>query len=111
MALKYGLARKINVYNVTTQMGEEVLSTAGDYFQAQLWADKGLSGIPDEMKDVISTFAWAYFALKRNGKLNTYGLPDELTQEALFEMADNITVYIDQIEEGSLPLAEKPPKR
>lgn len=105
MALKYGLARKLNIYNIDTQEGGEIVSSSGDYFQAQLWRQKHLKDLDDDMAEIVFPFVWAYFALARNNELEKYGYPEELSKESLLEIANNTTVYIDQIKDGSLPLA------
>lgn len=103
--MKYGLTRKLNVYNLESQKGEEVIATAGDYLQSQLWCSKNINGVEDGIADLYQTFAWAWFALKRNGKLAEYGIGAEITQEALTEMASTVTVYMEAIPDDSLPLA------
>lgn len=103
--MKYGLTRKLNVYSIESQKGEEVIATAGDYLQAQLWCSKNINGLPDGMADLMQTFAWAWYAMKRNGKLADYGIAPELSQDALIDMASTITVYMESIPDDALPLA------
>lgn len=105
MALKYGLVRNLNIYDLATQKGGEVISTAGDYFQAQLWRDKNLKDMNDDLQEIVFPFVWAFYALKRNNDLETYDLPEKLTRDGLEDMANHMTVYIDQVKDGSLPLA------
>lgn len=108
--MKYGLTRKLNVYNIEKQIGEEVFATAGDYLQAQLWCSKNLEGLESGIEDLFQTYAWAWFALKRAGKLAEYGLADEITQDALTYMASTVTIYMEAIPDDSLPLAKQPGK-
>lgn len=103
--MKYGLTRKLNVYNLETQKGEEVIATAGDYLQSQLWCSKHLKGVEEGIADLYQTFAWAWFALSRSGKLEDYGIQSELTQDAITDMASVVTVYMEAIPDDSLPLA------
>ena len=103
--MKYGLTRKLNVYSFDSQKGEEVIATAGDYLQAQLWCSKHLKGVEEMIADLYQTFAWAWYALSRNGKLEEYGIAAELTQDVLNDMASAVTVYMEQIPDDSLPLA------
>ncbi|MDY3129287.1 MAG: hypothetical protein SOW20_04575 [Berryella intestinalis] len=103
--MKYGLTRKLNVYGLETKKGEEVIATAGDYLQSQLWCSSNLNGVDGGIADFYQTFAWAWFALKRNGKLEEYGIAAEITQDALTDMASTVTVYMEAIEDDSLPLA------
>ncbi len=103
--MKYGLTRNLNVYSIEAQKGEEVIATAGDYLQSQLWCSSNLKVVDDGVADLYQTFAWAWFALKRNGKLAEYGLAAEITQDALTDMASAVTVYMEGIPDDSLPLA------
>ncbi len=103
--MKYGLTRKLNVYGLESHKGEEVIATAGDYLQSQLWCSKNLKGVDDGIADLYQTFAWAWFALSRSDKLEEYGIQAELTQDALNEMASTVTVFMEAIPDDSLPLA------
>lgn len=105
MKMKYGLTRKLNVYGLESQKGEEIIATAGDYLQSQLWCSKHLKGIDGGIADLYQTFAWAWFALSRNGRLSEYGIAAELTQDALTDMASTVTVFMEAIPDDSLPLA------
>lgn len=103
--MKYGLTRKLNVYSLDEQKGEEVIATAGDYLQSQMWCKKNLKGLDEQIADLFQTFAWAWYALMRNGKLEDYGISEELSQDALTEMASTVTVFLEAIPDDSLPLA------
>ena len=103
--MKYGLTRRLNVYSIEKQKGEELIATAGDYLQASLWCSSNLKGMDDAIADLFQTFAWAWYALKRTGKLEEYGVAGELSQDALTDMAGAVTVYMDSVEDDSLPLA------
>lgn len=107
MTLKYGLVRTANIYNTQSHEGAEVIATTGDYLKAQFWSDENLNDLDTEIRDILQTFVWAYIAARRNGEAERLGLPDKMTKDALFDMADNVTVFMDGIEDGSLPLAEK----
>lgn len=109
--MKYGLTRNLNVYSPEEQKGEELIATAGDYLQSQLWCSNNLKGLQEGIVDLYQTFAWAWFALKRHGKLAEYGISAELSQDALTEMASTVTVFMEAIPDDSLPLAAKPPKK
>lgn len=103
--MKYGLTRRLNVYSIAEQKGEEVIATAGDYLQSQLWCSKNLKGLDEGIADLYQTFAWAWFALNRAGKLEEYGVSGEISQDALTDMASTVTVYLESIPDDSLPLA------
>ena len=108
--MKYGLTRKLNIYSIEGQKGEEVIATAGDYMQSQLWCSKNIKDVADGIADLYQTFAWAWFAMKRHGLLEEYGVSAELSQDALTDMASAVTVYMEAIPDDSLPLAKQPKK-
>ena len=92
MGMRYGLARNIQVYNIDTHEGAEIVSTTGDYLQAHMWMKEHEKDYDEEMRDVLQAYVWAYFAIKRNGELAKFDLPEELTGAGLFKMADCTTV-------------------
>lgn len=102
--MKYGLTRKLNIYSIEQKKGDEVIATAGDYLQAQLWCSKNLKGVEDGIADLYQTFAWAWFAMSRSRLLEPYGVSAELSQDALTDMASAVTVYMEAIPDDSLPL-------
>ena len=53
--MKYGLTRKLNIYSIEGQKGEEVIATAGDYLQSQLWCSKHIKGVSDGIADLYQT--------------------------------------------------------
>lgn len=103
--MKYGLTRKLNVYSFEGQKGGEVIATAGDYLRSQLWCSKHINDVEEGIADLYQTFAWAWFAMKRNGMLDDYGVAAEISQDALTEMASAVTVYMETVPDDSLPLA------
>lgn len=103
--MKYGLTRKLNAYSIEKKNGVEVIATAGDYMQSQLWCSKHLEPMEQMLADLYQTFAWAWFALRRNGELKTFGLPEKLSSQADIEaMAGDVTVFMEMVEDDSLPL-------
>ena len=103
--MKYGLTRRLHVYSISMQKGEEIIATAGDYLQSQLWCSKHVKDAEDGISDLYQSYAWAWFALKRNGKLDEYGVADELSVDALTDMASDVTVFLESVPDDSLPLA------
>lgn len=110
--MKYGLTRTLQVYGIENGIGSAMLATAGDYLQSQLWCQKNIDLGNDGANELVQTYAWAWYALRRNGKLAEYGIPEEISRDALFEMMDKATVYLEAVKDDSLPLAGSatPPK-
>ena len=103
--MKYGLARKLYVYDFGTEMGEELIATGGDYTRSQLWCKKNLKDVDADLADLFQSLAWVWYALKRNGKLADYGVGAELTQDTLLDMFDGLTFQFESFAEDALPLA------
>lgn len=103
--MKYGLTRNLNIYCFDTEEAETILATAGDYIQSQLWCEKNLKGMSDGIADLYGTYAWAYSAMRRRGILEKFGVSPELTREALDDMANKVSVYMETIQDDALPLS------
>ncbi len=108
--MRYGITRKVSIYGLENHEADEVIATPGDNLQATLWSSKDLGGMPSEAKGVLETYAWAYFAMKRQGLLGKYGIQGEPTVDGLMDMADKVTLYFEEVPEDSLPLAGAKPK-
>ena len=106
--MKYGLTRRLHVYDIEKQVGDEVFATAGDYLQSQLWCQKNLKGMDGDIADIYQAYAWAWYALKRHGKLAGYGIAEEISLDALNDMASVVTVNLEAIKDDSLPLLGSP---
>ena len=111
--MKYGLTRKLDIYNIEEGEGEIIIATAGDYIQSQLWCSNNLKGLPETIVDVYSSLAWAYFAMRRTSVSVGYPLPDKLDQSVLDDMAGKVTVFFEAIKDDELPLgrAKTPQKK
>ena len=111
--MKYGLTRSLSVYGYALEKGETVIATAGDYLKSQMWCKKNLKGMDGGVADLLESYAWAWFALERNGKLDGYGIADEITVDGLTDMASAVSIYLETVPDDSLPLAGSPtqPKR
>lgn len=103
--MKYGVTRKVSIHGLDNHEEDEIIARPGDNLQATLWVSKNLSGIPEEVEGILGNYAWAYFAMKREGLLEKYELQDKPTTDGLMEMADKVTLYFEEVPEGSLPLA------
>lgn len=103
--MKYGLTRYVYVYDFKTEKGEKVIATGGDYIRSQMWCKNHVKVSDEGLADLLQTYAWAYFALKRLGKLAEYDLDAECSQDALMDMADKVSIYTEQVKDDELPLA------
>ena len=105
--MKYGLTRAIDVYGFEIEDGETVISSAGDYLQADLWANKHLHEADTEQEYIYKIYARAWFCLKHLGLLEKYHIEDAavLTVEILNDMTYKVSIYFSEIEENQLPLA------
>lgn len=101
--MKYGVARRLDVYGIESGKGESIITSAGDWARADRWCREHLEG-DGSVVGLLQTFCWAWFALQRTKKLTEYGVTSELTVDGLYEMLDILTVDIEEIEDDSLPL-------
>lgn len=109
--MKYGMAFIIEMYDADNNEEHRILSMPGDYIRMSKWADENLQPMANETANSLRrNYATAWHAIKRRGKLAEYGMPEKLTVETVDEMADRFTIYVEDVAEGSLPLAGEPPK-
>lgn len=104
--MKYGLAKKVDLYNFNTGVRETIIARPGAWHEAALWGANHKGEADEAVSGVESTYAWAYFAIKQAGKLDEYGLPAKLDRKAILAMMDTMTVYMEDLEDGDLPLAK-----
>lgn len=103
--MKYGLTRYVYLYGYESQRAEKVIATAGDYVRSQMWCKKNVKTGDDGLDELLQTYAWAYFALRRLGRLAEFGIAPEPTQEGLIDMADRVSLYTEAVKDDELPLA------
>lgn len=109
--MKYGMTFSIEMYDAENGEEHSILSMPGDYIRMSAWVDENLEPTANDTVNALRrNYATAWFALKRRGKLDEYGLPGKLTVEAIDAMADRFTVYVEEVAEDSLPLTGEPPK-
>ena len=107
--MKYGMVFSIEMYDAEKQEEHSILSMPGDYIRMSKWADENLEPMASETANALRrNYVTAWFAISRRGKLEEFGLPAKLTVEAVDAMADRFTVYVEEVEEGSLPLTKAP---
>ena len=105
--MEYGLTFVVDMYDF--ERGEEmhVLTMPGDYIRMSGWAEKHLTEDAGEtVTSLRRNYAIAWFALNRRGKTAELGLPDELDLAAVDAMADRFSVYVNDVNGDSLPLAQ-----
>ena len=109
--MRYGMAFVVEMYEPETEKEHRILTMPGDYIRMSRWADENLEPTANEtVNSLRRNYVTAWHALARRGKLDELGLPKELTLEAVDEMADRFTIYVDDVAEDSLPLAGAPAK-
>jgi hypothetical protein len=102
--MQYGLTKNLNVYSPELGTGEIVPVMAGSYIMALKWVQ---NNVEDESEhNFFHSIAWAWYGLKKAGLLDKYELPKKLTYDSAIEVADKITIYLDDVEPDSLPLAK-----
>lgn len=108
--MKYGMAFRVEMYDFEREQAVEAITTPGDYIRLCNWADEHLAGSAgsETVSNLRRNYAAAWFALRRLGRLEELGLPEELTVEAVDAMADRLTVYVADLEDDELPLAAGP---
>lgn len=107
--MKYGLTFIMDLYDFEKEQELHVLTTPGDYIRMCKWADEHLTDPQPsgDVKDLRRNYATTWHALKRRGKLDELGLPGELDVDAVDAMADRFSIYVNSMEDGSLPLARE----
>lgn len=109
--MKYGMTFIVEMYDAEEEKEHSILTMPGDYIRMSRWAEENLEPMANDTANSLRrNYATAWFALKRRGKLAELGLPDTLTVESVDGMADRFTVYVEDVAEGSLPLAGEPPE-
>ena len=105
--MKYGLTFVVDIYDFDKQEEHQIVTRPSDYIQMKLWADKELDGgLSEDVRDLRTNYATVWFALKREGRLGEFGLPDEISVETVDAMAARLSVYVTLAQDGALPLAK-----
>lgn len=107
--MKYGMTFIIEMYDAEKEEELRILTMPGDYIRMSRWADENIGNdAADTANSLRRNYATAWHALRRRGRLSELGLPEQLTVEAVDNMADRFTIFVEDVEEGSLPLAGAP---
>lgn len=102
--MRYGLTFKASVYDFEREEAFEIVTRPGDYIRMQRWKETRNDGGSGELDVLESNYAVVWFALQRTGRLAEFGVPDQLDSAAIDAMADRMSVFVDGVEEDSLPL-------
>lgn len=103
---KYGLARKFEIFDFDTGESKTVIARPSAWYQAALYEDSHRDeDVPDSVSGTIGVYVWAYFAIKCNGMLGEYCLPEELDRDVLLVMMDRFAVNIETLGDEDAPLA------
>lgn len=103
--MQYGLTFVVDMYDFEKDEELHVLTMPGDYIRMTKWAEENLAGTTEgeTVTNLRRNYATAWHALKRRGKLAEMGLPEELDLDAVDAMADRFSIYVNEMEDGSLP--------
>lgn len=101
----------VDLYDFETGAEHHVLTTPGDYIRMSTWSKDNLTGDEDtgldRVRDLRKNYAATWFALKRRDRLAEFGLANELSIDAIDAMADRFSIFVRDVEDGSLPLKEE----
>lgn len=101
--MKYGMCFKLDVYWMDEQRADEIITSPGDYMRMTDWMKANMEDDGTTAHELATNYAIAWFAMRRLGK--TDGIPAQLSRDAILDMADRFTVYVNNVEDDSLPLA------
>lgn len=106
--MEYGLTFVVDMYDFEKDEELHVLTMPGDYIRMSKWVGENLTEDAGEtVTSLRRNYAIAWHALKRRGKTAEMGLPDELTIEGVDAMADRFSIYVNDVDGESLPLARE----
>lgn len=101
--MHYGLTFAAELYDFEREERHDIVTRPGDYIRMMRWRDERQTKDAD-LNSLEINYAVVYFALKRLGRLEEFGLPDVLDDAAIEAMADRVSVYVDSVKEDTLPL-------
>jgi len=106
--MQYGLTFVVDMYDFERDEELHVLTMPGDYIRMTRWAHVNMQGMEDgeTVTNLRRNYALAWHALKRQGKIAEMGLPEELDLEAVDAMADRFSIFLSDVDEGSLPTSQ-----
>lgn len=104
--MDYGMTFAVDMRSLDDGTEHRVLTSPGDYIRAMQWVDANL-GAEGTVRSIRENYALVWFSLQRRGELAAWGLPDELTVDAIDAFADRFTAYVTTAEDEDFPLARK----
>lgn len=106
--MEYGLTFVVDMYDFEKDEEMHVLTLPGDYIRTTRWMRE--NGVEDESETVTNlrrNYAIAWHALKRRGKVDEIGLPDELDLEGVEAMSYRFSVFVNEMGDELLPLTRE----
>lgn len=98
----------LTVYSYDTGKTGEYEARRGALVDALEWRDRNLADMDETVKNMVGTYAWAWFVLDYYGKLDEYGIEKELTVETAKKMAYLVEVEFEDMEVDADPLPASP---
>lgn len=106
--MEYGLTFVVDMYDFERNEELHVLTLPGDYIRMSTWAEQNLTErVSDTVDSLRHNYAIAWFALDRRGKTAELGLPEKLDADGVDAMADRFSIYVNDVDGSSLPLAQE----
>lgn len=103
--MEYGLTFVVDMYDFENDEELHVLTMPSDYIRTTRWMrDNGAEDESETVTNLRRNYAIAWHALKRRGKAEEYGLPEELDIESLDAMGDRFSVFVNEMSDDLLPL-------
>ncbi len=105
--MKYGLTRRIDVYDYEKGCGETVIAPAASWFKATNWISahkEELDGL-GAAAGAYESHVWAYYGLADANKADKYGLSEPKSLDDVVAMASKVSLSMEPVSEDSLPLA------
>lgn len=104
--MEYGMVFILDMYDFEECEAMHILTMPGDYIRMSRWTAEhsDLSG-SETVGNLMRNYALAWFALRRRGELGKYALPGELDDAVLEGMSDRFSIFVNEMDDASLPLA------
>lgn len=102
--MNYGATFKLEIFDFETGESGVIISRPSDYLQMQLWGESATGKLPKAAGELYGNYAVLWFALRRLGELEKYGLSDEkLTVDELTKLSERVSIYVSTVKDEDLP--------